>query len=571
MHTGHLIVDLLKKRGVKYIFGVPGGQTLPLYDAVKDAYPDLKHITMREERNAGYAACAYSRVTGELGVCDATVGPGVTQLPTALGEAYNSSTPLLALISDLPLDWVNKVDYGTASQGMYQLEMLRPVSKWQAKATSPKILPELVQSAWQKALTGRPGPVVLAVPEDVFSAECDLSEFETDPTISKNSYPAYRPLSAADEIEAATDLLLTAKRPVLIAGGGALISGAYEEVEKLAEYLSMPIATTFTGKGVISENHSLSIGMLGGIGINYTYQLTQQADVVLLVGFKSGQNSTFSWTLPTPKQKVIHLDIDASEIGKVFKTEAGIAADAKVGLGQLLRALNERTDGKPQTKEKYLNEVAATKKQWEKEMRDDLTADIPIKPQRIVQELSEMMGSEDILVCDASFTSGWGAVYYRVKQAGRKVLFPRGLAGLGFGLPAAIGARMAQPKGNIVCLSGDGAFAYTVSELATLKKFGLKIINVVLNNSDWGWIEWVSKLNFDKEHFDLPFVDYARVAEGFDCLGFSVEKPHQFKEAFQAALDSDRSSVINVRTAVWETPVLSFKEALAKKNKVAYL
>ncbi|MFM1653761.1 thiamine pyrophosphate-binding protein [Brevibacillus sp. B_LB10_24] len=563
MHVGDALVQMLVQMKADTVFGVPGGQTLPLYDGIHNAKGKVRHIVMRAEKNAAYAAVAYARLTNRVGVCDATVGPGAAEFTAGLGEAFNSSTPIFALFSDLPLEWEHLRDRGNASQGFYQLEMVKPFTKWTGRITSQKALPDMIRNAFIKAVSGRPGPVALSIHEDVFKEA--WSGDVPDMPDSLAAFPRYRSVAADAQIELALSILTAAEKPVMIVGGGAMLSQAEAEVTALAEALTIPVLQTFTGRGVIPDDHPLGIGMAGGIGTLSAKQLAEEADVVFLVGFKSGQNTTFTWQIPTSQQTVIHLDIDEEEIGRVFQADVGLVGDAKATLAKMLQLAAEKTLHRQYPERQAW--IAEAKKNWDEYVQAEISAESEwLKPQQVLDVLNRIAQPDDILVCDASFSSGWGAVYFKHKAAGRRLLTPRGLAGLGFGLPAAIGAAAAGTRGEVYLLAGDGGFGYTVGELATLQAYGLKVNILVLDNRNWGWMEWLNKLNYDKEYFDLPAVDFAKVSAGFGLQGFRVKGKKQLAEALAETRKSTVSTVIHVDTTLWETPVLGFREAIGRRQ-----
>ncbi|GAB6171347.1 acetolactate synthase large subunit [Paradesulfitobacterium aromaticivorans] len=567
MHVGDLLVNLLQQMGVDTVFGVPGAQTLPFYDGIDNTAGKIKHITLRAERSAAYAAVAYARVMNRVGVCDATVGPGAAEFTSGLGEAYNSSTPIFALFSDLPLGWEHLRDHGNASQGFYQLDMVKPFTKWTGSVTTQKALPDMLRNAFIKAVSGRPGPTALSIPEDVFQEEWagELPQMPADLSM----FPRYRTVASREQIEKALTLLVRAKRPVLVVGGGAMLSQAEAEVTALAEHMTMPVLQTFTGRGVIPDDHPLGIGMMGGVGTLSAKKLIEEADVIFFAGFKSSQNSTFNWKLPNDGQHVIHLDLDESEIGRAFHAEVGLVGDVKTTLAEMTKLAKEKFERPPhQDREQWIQNA---KKDWASFIQKELTENnSELKPQQVIDVLNQVSGQEDILVCDASFSSGWGAVYYNLKSTGRKVLAPRGLAGLGFGLPAAIGAAAAAKNGEVYLLAGDGGFGYSIGELATLKQYGLKVITFVLDNRSWGWIEWLNKLNYQKEYFGLPAIEFAKIAEGFGLKGYHVRNKAELADALANAKKDDNSSVIHIDIALWETPVISFREAVGQDTSRSY-
>lgn len=565
MHTGNLLLEELKGHGVRHIFGLPGEQTLPLYDALRnDPEGTVRHVGMRDERNLPYAALAYSRVSGRVGVLDVTVGPGTAMLPLGLLEAERSATPLFAIVSDVPVEFQPKADVGAISQGMDQQLFLGPITKWTSKAwTQDQVVP-LTRIAFQEAASGRPGPTAVIVPQDIFKQEG--SEPADLPGLGPGagSYPRHRTVPDSASLEAAADLLLRAERPVLVAGGGVLHSGAARELVALSEHIELPVATTLTGKGGISEEHPLALGVLGDLGSVAAGNAARAADLLVYVGFRSAQNSTFKWTLPSDGQKAIHIDIDPQQPGRFLPCDVPLVGDARATLEALLAVLRRRES--PAQRSGWLNRVDAWKEEWEQQVAEESSSDeVPILPQRVIAELVEVSDPEDVLVSDASFSSGWAAVYYRIRQEGRRVVLPRGMAGLGFGLPAAVGAKAALPDRNVFMLAGDGGFAYSLGELITLKEHGLKVISVVLNNRSWGWMEWVAKLNYGREYFSLPDVAFAEVAKAMGLRGERVNQPEDLKPALMDALEAPESAVIEVESAVWEAPIPAYRDALARQ------
>src|SRR5262245_23922683 len=331
MHTGDHLVELLLQYDATHVFGVPGGQTSALFDGILKKEPALRHMIMRDECNVTFAADAFARLTRRIGICDVTVGPGCLKLPSGLMEAYYSSIPILCIISELPVSWRHLYDRGAALQAMEQEKLIAQFCKWVATLHSPSQLPTLLKTLLRWAVSGRPGPVALIIPQDVFDQDSDVpASAPLDKKLGR--FPSSRSCPVAAEVERAAGLLVEARCPVLVAGGGVHIADATVEARELAELLSMPVVTTFSGRAALPDDHPLSLGLVGNIGASCARQALESADVVLLVGFKSGQNSTCNWTLPRFGQTVIHLDLDPAEIGKVFATEVGLVGDAQLGL-----------------------------------------------------------------------------------------------------------------------------------------------------------------------------------------------------------------------------------------------
>jgi acetolactate synthase I/II/III large subunit len=310
-HGGLLLTDLLLAYGADVVFGVPGGQTMALYDGILQRAPAIRHVLVRDERSGAYAADAFARMTGRVGVCDATVGPGTAKLPSGLGEALNASVPVLAIVSDLPRPWHVHRYRGAASQALDQAALLAPVTKWVGEVAEPEQLPALVEEAFRAATSGRPGPAALIVPQDVLDAAWHGEE--PPPPGSRAEHgraPTHRPDPAAGELDAAVRVLDAAERPAIVAGGGALASGAGAAVVQLAERVGAAVATTLSGKGAVSETHPLAVGVIGSLGTAAAAEVVGAADVVLLVGTKAGSGATFGWTLPRPDQRIVQVDVE---------------------------------------------------------------------------------------------------------------------------------------------------------------------------------------------------------------------------------------------------------------------
>ena len=566
-HGGDVLVEMLIGYGVPAVFGLAGGQTLPLYDAIRSRAPEIRHIPMRDERNAAYAADGYARISGRVGVCDATVGPGAIKFTSGLAEAYNSSIPIVALVSDMPSDWLAVRYRGGGNQLVDQMAVLAPLCKWTGRLPAPHKLPELVQRAFQISTSGRPGPVAIELPEDTFKATYDEPASTVDARY--DSIPPHRFAPDAESVRAAVTLLESAERPVMILGGGARLSEAGEQVSALAEALAIPVATTLSGKGVLPENHPLSLGVIGSLGGSSVAQkFVEEADVILAVGFKFGQNPTFKWTIPKSGQRVVQLDIDGAEIGKVFPTEVGLVADAREGLVALVAVCKVR-----RSTEAIANQIAGLKTKWREQIEAEASESKPIKPQQVALLLNEVCDDETILVCDASFASGWGGRYYEAR-GNRRVIFPRGMGGLGWGLPAAIGAQVARPKSKVVVLAGDGAMTYSLGELATLVQQNMNITVVVMNNSAMGWIKWEQAVFWEGKFVstDLSDVNFAAIAQGMGLAGVNVTEPSDLRDALSQSWISDQPTLLDVRTAVNEAAVPKFTQSakareLMKENQ----
>jgi acetolactate synthase-1/2/3 large subunit len=611
-HGGALLAGLLAEHGVRHVFGVPGGQTLALYDAILDRAPALTHVLVRDERTAAYAADGYARMTGRVGVCDATVGPGAAKLPSGLGEALGASVPVIALVSDLPTRLAPHRYRSAASQALDQAALLAPVTKWLASVPDAASMPGLVRQAFREATSGRPGPVALLLPQDMLDAP---AEPVTPRAASARfgAFPAFRPAPEPADTAAVAQVLRRAARPFLLAGGGVMHSDAGPALTALAVRLSAAVGTTLTGKGAIAEDHPLSVGVTGTMGTGAAAAALAEADVVLLAGTKASGGATYGWTLPHSGQQVVQLDIDPAELGRAFEVAAAMLGDARAGLAALLTELGtgaaEATgsatgtglaNGAEPDRSAWRARLAALTGEWRAVRDTERASDaIPIAPQRVLAALEEALAPGDCLVCDASLASGWGGVYFEQRRPGRQVLFPRGQAGLGYALPAAIGAATATAGAatagaatatagaatvtatagaaatagaRTVVLTGDGALGYAVGELATVTELRLPITVVVLNNRSLGWIRWYRRINFGRGWEDDDFADvaYADVARGFGMHGVRVTDPAELGGALASALRSDRPALVDVVTEAWQTPIGAHRSAVAQGATAGY-
>ena len=559
-HCGALLASLLAEHGVRHVFGVPGGQTLALYDAILDRGPDLRHVLVRDERSAAYAADGYARVTGRAGVCDATVGPGAAKLPSGLAEALGASVPVVALVSDLPARLAPHRYRGAASQALDQAALLAPVTKWHATVPDAATLPALVRQAFREATTGRPGPVALFLPQDVLDGPAP--DYVARPPARFGSFPAFRPAPDPADVAAAVAVLRAAQRLFVLAGGGVLHSGAGAELTALAEALSAAVGTTLSGKGSIAEDHPLSVGVTGSMGTAAAAAALAEADVVLLAGTKAGSGATFGWSLPRADQAVVQVDLDPAELGRAFPHAVGVLADARPGLAGLRAALGGSAGPDRAAWRARVAELAAA---WRADRDAERASDaVPIAPQRVLAEIEAAVGRDDMLICDASLASGWGGVYLEQRHAGRRVLCPRGQAGLGYALPAAIGVATARPGQRTVVLAGDGALGYAAGELATVAELGLPVTVIVLNNRSLGWIRWYRRITFGRgwEGDDFSDVPFADVARAFGLAGERVAEPGHLAAALRTALGSPGPALLDVVTEPWQTPITAHRDAL---------
>jgi acetolactate synthase I/II/III large subunit len=554
----------LQAAGVGHVFGVPGGQTMPLYGGILET-DGIEHILMRDERSAVCAADAYSRITRRIGVCDATVGPGATNLVSGVAEAYGSSVALLAIIADIPRNWEHRRARGNASQAIDQTSIFAGISKWVARVMSAEALDDCLRVGVHVATSGRPGPVVLCIADDVF---CGPSAGDAGSQISQVHTPAERFAPDPHRVSAASRLLAAARRPVIVAGGGAVASGAHAGLHRLAGLLECPVVTTMSGKSLFEEHHRLALGVCGSMGNPVANRAISEADLVCYVGCKAGQAATLSYATPAPGTSVIQVDIDPEEIGRNFPDTLALVGDAQCAVDVLLQHLEDdtrRTSGW---------DVAALRSDLADWIAAESTSpanapDAGLRPQWITATVGGWASADDALVADASLVAGWTANFYPVRRAGQHALSPRGLAGIGWGPPAAVGAAVARRElelgGRTVLFSGDGAFAYSLGELEVMRRLSLPVTSVILNNSTLGWIKHIQEFTLsDYLSVDFCDVDFSRVAEGFGVPAWRVTEPDQLHEALRSSESVDGPCLIEVVSDETETAVLSIAEQRAR-------
>lgn len=558
MDVGERLVSLMIGAGIRTGFGCPGGQTAPYYHGMAVNTEEFTHVLMRDERSASFAADAYARLNGVVAACDATVGPGATNLVSGLVEAKAASIPMVVVIADIPRDWEHRRRLGNAAQGADQRAFLEPCVKWYGRVQSPESIDDVFSQALRIATSGRPGPVLIEVPDDVFSAAVEQGDVTRDTSLA--AFPRSRSVPAPTDIAAAVAALATAKRPAILVGGGAHLSGAGPQVRELVETLGIPVGTTISGKGIVSELDPRAVGLIGSFGVPLANEVLGDADVVLVLGSKLGQAATVGYDVPNPGATVIHLDTDPEEIGRNWRQSVPLVGDVKLGIEALLAA-----GVSAPASEWDLDRIARTAESW---WADEPVFKTPrdgdkVKPQDIVRVIGERIADDDVIVTDASLSSGWVGTRWRVDTPGRRLLAPRGVAPLGWGLPAAIGAAFALKDsgstGRIVCLAGDGGWGYSLNEIEVLTRFRVPVVSIVLNNEVLGWNKHVALRRYPDAWISQDFasVDYAASAAGLGATTWRVDTIEDFDTALAEALEvTDRPTVIEVLSSPFETPVI---------------
>ena len=532
-------VEMLKAYGVEIIFGLCGDTSLPFYDAMARLPHGMRHVLTRDERSAAYMADGYARISGKVGVCEGPSGGGVTYILPGLAEANESSVPVLCINSDISV----------ASRGRYALTaldqgaLMRPVTKWNTVLDRAQDIPRVFRAAFNQMTTGRPGAAHIALPFDVQNGSVERADVWGDHSLG--CYPARRVAPDPYFVERAAQLLRNAASPCFICGGGVVIAGAEEDLVKLAERLSAPVATTISGKGSISELHPLAVGVVGSNGgTPETRAIVDQTDLVIFVGCRAGSVTTERWRHPPPgKTKVIHIDVDPGVLGANYPVDVPLLGDAKLALAALNEALAmvrrplQATLVQKTTKEKFAKFHALA-----------LTDDKPIKPERVVAELAQTLDPDAIVVADAGTPCPYFSAYYRVQGTGRRFFSNRAHGALGYSLSAAVGAHFARPQVKCVAVMGDGSFGFTCGELETAVRYRLPITFVVISNGTYGWIKAGQKSGYGQRYFSVDFdsTDHAAVASAFGVKSWHVIEPKELGKVLRESLAHGGPSLVDI-------------------------
>ncbi|WP_422443936.1 thiamine pyrophosphate-binding protein [Thermoanaerobacterium sp. DL9XJH110] len=551
--VSYQLVDYLERRGVKYIFGLCGHTVIAMLDALKDS--KIQFVSVRHEQIAAHAADGYSRASKTPAVLMVHLGPGLTNATTGVANASLDSIPMVVIAGDVPSYYYGKHPHQEVNMHLDagQFEIYRPFVKRAWRIDRPEMLPEVLDKAFTLAVSGRPGPVLISVPMDIFSAEISTEYFErTKVNTPKINKPSLDPDIAEDIVK----LLLNAERPMIYAGGGIITADASSELEEFAEFLDIPVIYTLMGKGAISDAHPLTVGMTGFWGTAFTNEMSRNADVILGLGTRFSEADCSSWyrdvTFNIPPTKLIHIDIDPQEIGRNYPVEIGAVADVKAALKVLLAVAK---DLKPEgiSRPELRQAIAENRKKFNMENEKYVKSDsFPLRPERILAEVREVLPEDGIIVTDVGWNKNGVGQQFPIYKAGT-ILTPGGLCTMGFGPAAALGAKLAQPDKKIMALIGDGAFSSQPSVMATAVEMNIPVVWVVMNNYAFGTIAGLEYSHY-KTTYGTKFMkegkpynpDFAAVAMAYGVKGKKITKASEFKEALKEALDSDEPYLIDV-------------------------
>ena len=533
------LMDSLKVHDVKVIFGYPGGAILPIYDAVHKAENDgwLKHYMVRHEQGGSHAADGYARSTGEVGVCFGTSGPGATNLVTGIATAQMDSVPLVVVTGQVPRPAI-----GTdAFQETDIFGITLPIVKHSWVVRDPSDIAKVVSEAFFIASSGRPGPVLIDIPKDVGQEFFNYERILPGEIIPKG-FKRNGEINDSD-INKAIELIQESSRPLLYVGGGAISSGAHEEVETLANNYQIPVTTTLMGKGVFDERDDLSVGMLGMHGTAYANFAVTECDLLIAVGARFDDRVTGKLDTFAPSAKVIHIDIDPAEVNKNRRVDVAIVSD----VAKALSKINEKS---------FINKTSCNTKNWLEKInfwKNKHPLFVPpeegeIYPQEVLLKVRDF-SPEAFITTDVGQHQMWAAQYLR--NAPRRWISSAGLGTMGFGLPAAMGVKAALPNEEVICIAGDASVLMNIQELGTLSQYGLNIKLVIINNRWQGMVRQWQESFYDERYSSSDMScgepDFVKLAESFGVKGFLISERKQLLNEFKTALDFDGPALINVR------------------------
>ena len=532
MKTGaRTLIEALQREGVDTIFGYPGGVVLPIYDELYDS--SIRHILVRHEQAAAHAADGYARASGRVGVCLATSGPGACNLVTGIATAYMDSIPIVALTGQVPTALLGN----DAFQESDITGITMPITKHNYLVKNAADIDRVVKEAFYIAGTGRPGPVLIDLPKDVSMGEVDEAS-SPPPAISLRGYqPTYE--GHVRQIDKALDLIAEAERPLVYAGGGVILSGASAELREFIETAAIPVTTTLMGLGAIPGDHPLNLGMLGMHGTAAANFAVTECDLLVAIGVRFDDRVTGKIEAFAPNARIIHIDIDPAEIGKNKKVDVPIVGD----VGRVLRAMLARMKKRGDTAN-WVNRAAAWKAQFPPSYRDDDR----LRPQYVIQQLSDLMKGEGIVTSEVGQNQMWTALYYCFRKP-RSWITSGGLGTMGYGFPAAIGAHFARPDETVVDVAGDGSFQMNIQELATVAHNNIPVKVVILNNMYLGMVRQWQELFYERRYAytELSPVDFVKVANAYGVEGMRVEEKADVRGALETALSHDGPFVLDFR------------------------
>ena len=528
------LMKALEKEGVKEVFGLPGGANLPMYDELGKS--NIRHILVRHEQSAAHMADGFGRVSRKPGVCFATSGPGATNLLTGIATAQADSAPMVAVTGQVPVAMIGK----DAFQESDIIGMANPALKYSYQPRTPEEIPTMVKQGFYIAETGRPGPVLLDIPKDVQQNEANI------PFPDEVRVPGYHPWTDPDmqNTARAVELLLSAQKPIILAGGGVIISSAFAELQSIAELLMIPVVTTFKGKGAFPEDHPLALGPIGMHGHAEANKLMTEADCVLAIGTRFSDRSVGTFEEFEKNLKIIHMDVDPAEIGKNQTTSVAVVGDVRTSLRIFGKLLMDKAV-RPSDDNPWLKHVKETKQYWRENLKlhpGEMGA------AKILRKLRELLPKESIVTTEVGQHQMWASLFFDAIHPGT-FFSSTGLGTMGWGFPAAIGAKTARPDVPVVDIAGDGSFNMTEHSLATAVLEDLPVIVFLINNYSLGMVAQWQRTFYDRRMVGVDLKkcpDYVKLAESYGAQGIRAQSMDELEKAIKDGLNSDVATVIDI-------------------------
>lgn len=528
------LMHTLEKEGVDIVFGMPGGANLPMYDELIQT--NIRHILVRHEQSAAHMADGYGRIKRKPGVCFATSGPGATNLVTGICNAHMDSSPMVAITGQVPTSMIGK----DAFQECDIMGMCTSITKYCFQPRSAVEIPEMVKKGFYIAQSGRPGPVLIDIPKDV---QQEIAEIKFPEIIKVRGYSPHIDPNI-EQVGKAVELLLNAERPMIMAGGGVHISGAFHELQALAEFLMIPVVTTFKGKGAFPENHPLALGPIGMHGHVEANKLIVDADVLLAIGARFSDRSVGKFDEFGQRMKIIHIDVDPAEIGKNKSVDAPVVGDVKASLRILLKMITKRI-AKKEDKSTWIKHI--------NEVRDDVYSNFKDHPREMtarksLKKLRELLPPESIVTTEVGQCQMWTSLFFDILQPGT-FFSSTGLGTMGFGFPASIGAKAAKPEVHVVDIAGDGSFNMTENSLAVSVNNNLPVIVFLMNNYSLGMVAQWQRFFYDRRYIGVDLKggpDFVKIAEAYGAQGIRAQSIDELDKAIKVGLKSDIATVIDI-------------------------
>lgn len=551
--VSHQLVKYLENRGVEHIFGLCGHTNIAVLSALEKS--SIQFVNVRHEQIASHAADGYARVTGKASVVLSHLGPGMTNAATGVANAALDCIPMVVIAGDIPSHYYGKhphQEVNLHADGA-QCEIYRPFVKRVWRVERPELFPEIIEKAFNLAENGQPGPVLVDVPMDIFSKEMDIALFERQVLNAKELRKPSMDEETAKEI---VDLLGAAQNPILYVGGGVILAKATNELKQLVDHLSIPVAHSLMGKGALPDDHPFTLGMTGFWGTQYVNDSCRNADLIVGLGSRFKEADASSWypefTFDIPKTRLIQIDIEPSEIGRNYPVEIGVVADLKQALGMLCRIVKEKCPQGIQ-RETLKNQITGVREQLKESNSEMEQSDaFPMMPERILAEVREVLPRDAIITTDVGWNKNGVGQQFPIYEPG-SILIPGGYATMGFGGPAAIGAKIAAPDKVVVALIGDGGFGQNPAQLATARHEDIAVIWLIMNNNAFGTIAGLEKAHYHTT-FGTVFTkdgtstspNYAEIAKAYGIEGIEIQSAAEFKPALIRAIELNKPVVLDV-------------------------